>query len=62
METPALAVAGTATYSDFAFRWGDYSGIGIDPHRRLDLERRRVFDVAPLRLIRPTGPPGSLTS
>jgi methionine-rich copper-binding protein CopC/protocatechuate 3,4-dioxygenase beta subunit len=31
METPALAVAGTATYSDFAFRWGDYSGISIDP-------------------------------
>jgi hypothetical protein len=31
METTALAHAGTATYSDFAFRWGDYSGIGIDP-------------------------------
>ena len=31
METPALAKAGTATYSDFAFRWGDYSGIGVDP-------------------------------
>ena len=24
-------MAGTATYSDFAFRWGDYSGIGVDP-------------------------------
>jgi methionine-rich copper-binding protein CopC len=31
METPALAKAGSATYADFAFRWGDYSGIGIDP-------------------------------
>jgi Legume lectin domain/SdrD B-like domain/Bacterial pre-peptidase C-terminal domain/Bacterial Ig-like domain len=31
METPVEAVAGTATYEDFAFRWGDYSGIGIDP-------------------------------
>jgi methionine-rich copper-binding protein CopC len=31
MQTPVLAVAGTATYSDFAFRWGDYSGIGVDP-------------------------------
>src|SRR5207249_12159709 len=31
METPALAKAGTDTYSDFAFRWGDYSGIGVDP-------------------------------
>ena len=31
METPALAKAGDATYSDFAFRWGDYSGIAIDP-------------------------------
>jgi methionine-rich copper-binding protein CopC len=31
METPALAHAGTATYSDFGFRWGDYSGISIDP-------------------------------
>ena len=39
METPALAKAGTATYSDFAFRWGDYSGIAVDPVRQL-LERR----------------------
>src|SRR5262249_10796673 len=31
MEPPALAHAGTATYSDFAFRWGDWSGIGVDP-------------------------------
>src|SRR5262249_35268583 len=31
MQTPALAKAGTATYSDFAFRWGDYSGISVDP-------------------------------
>ena len=31
METPVEAHAGTATYADFAFRWGDYSGIGIDP-------------------------------
>jgi protocatechuate 3,4-dioxygenase beta subunit/methionine-rich copper-binding protein CopC len=31
METPVLAHAGTATYSDFAFRWGDYSGISVDP-------------------------------
>ena len=43
METPALAKAGTATYSDFAFRWGDYSGIAVDPDRRHVLERRRVF-------------------
>jgi methionine-rich copper-binding protein CopC/protocatechuate 3,4-dioxygenase beta subunit len=32
METPALAHAGTATYFDFAFRWGDFSGIGVDPN------------------------------
>jgi methionine-rich copper-binding protein CopC len=32
METPALAHAGTATYADFAFRWGDFSGIGVDPN------------------------------
>jgi hypothetical protein len=31
METPVLAHAGTATYSDSAFRWGDYSGIAVDP-------------------------------
>jgi methionine-rich copper-binding protein CopC len=31
MESPTLAHAGTATYSDFAFRWGDYSGISVDP-------------------------------
>jgi len=31
METPVLSKAGTATYADFAFRWGDYSGISVDP-------------------------------
>jgi hypothetical protein len=31
MQTPALAKAGTATHFDFAFRWGDYSGISVDP-------------------------------
>jgi hypothetical protein len=32
MQTPVLAKAGTAAYSDFASnRWGDYSGISVDP-------------------------------
>ncbi len=32
MQTPVLAEAGTATYTDFASnRWGDYSGIAVDP-------------------------------
>jgi hypothetical protein len=31
MQTPELAKAGSATYVDFGFRWGDYSGIAVDP-------------------------------
>lgn len=31
MRSPAIYRAGTANYSDFALRWGDYSGIGVDP-------------------------------
>jgi hypothetical protein len=34
MQTPALAMAGQANYSDFTgspYRAGDYSGIGVDP-------------------------------
>ena len=63
METPVLAHAGTATYSDFAFRWGDYSGIARrpvgpgSPSGAAPNTRRRTS-----RDIRPTGPPGSLSS
>ncbi|MFB3921315.1 MAG: choice-of-anchor D domain-containing protein [Terriglobia bacterium] len=31
MRTPVIYRAGSAAYEDFGFRWGDYSGISLDP-------------------------------